>query len=223
VKPVGYVPGAVDLDYIEAISAPVHPVLMAIEAAAEPRNVPILDRSSGRVLSILAADRRAVVEIGTAYGYSTLWMALGQPSDGRLVTVDPDRARTDLARGWWREAGIEDERIIVVNRPALEAFAADEPALRGPFDLVFIDALKVEYGDYLAAIRPRLAPGALVVADNVLWGGEAARGSGRYSPTADTAALRRFNAAVLGDAGFDATILPVGDGLLLAVWRGGPR
>jgi len=219
-KPAGYVPDVVDLDYIEAIGAPIHPVLAAIEAAAEPRDVPILDRSSGRVLSILAADRRSIVEIGTAYGYSTLWMALGQPADGRIVTVDPDRSRTDLARGWWREAGIGDERIVVVDRPALAAFADAEPALQGPFDLAFIDALKVEYSGYLAAIRPRLRPGALVVADNVLWGGGAARSSGMGSTSAETQALRRFNAAVLGDAGFSATILPVGDGLLLAVWRG---
>ena len=219
-KPAGYVPDVVDLDYIEAIGAPIHPVLAAIEAAAEPRDVPILDRSSGRVLSILAADRRSIVEIGTAYGYSTLWMALGQPADGRIVTVDPDRSRTDLARGWWREAGIGDERIVVVDRPALAAFADAEPALQGPFDLAFIDALKVEYSGYLAALRPRLRPGALVVADNVLWGGGAARSSGTGSTSAETQALRRFNAAVLGDSGFSATIVPVGDGLLLAVWRG---
>jgi caffeoyl-CoA O-methyltransferase len=219
-KPAGYVPDSVDLDYIEAIGAPIHAVLAAIEAAAEPLDVPILDRASGRVLSILAAGRRAIVEIGTAYGYSTLWLALGQPADGRIVTVDPDRARTDLARGWWREAGIGDDRITVVNRPALDAFAEGEPALQGPFDLAFIDALKVEYGDYLRAIAPRLVPGALVVADNVLWGG----GTARPRRAGDSAAaLRAFNAAVLGDAGFDATILQVGDGLLLAVWRGGPR
>ena len=159
-KPAGYVPGAIDLDYIEGIGAPIHPALAAIEAAAEPEDVPIVDRSSGRVLSILAAGRRSIVEVGTAYGYSTLWMALGQPPDGRIVTIDPDRSRTDLARGWWRQAGIADERIVVVGRPALEAFAAAEPALEGPFDLAFIDALKPEYLGYLAALRPRLAPGA---------------------------------------------------------------
>jgi caffeoyl-CoA O-methyltransferase len=219
-KPAGYVPGAIDLDYIEGIGAPVHPALAAIEAAAEPEDVPIVDRSSGRVLSILAAGRRAIVEVGTAYGYSTLWMALGQPPDGRIVTVDPDRSRTDLARGWWRQAGIADERIVVVGRPALEAFAAAEPALEGPFDLAFIDALKPEYLEYLAALRPRLAPGALVVADNVLWGGLAARSGAAGGMAGDTTALRIFNATVLADPAFAATILPVGDGLLLAVYLG---
>ena len=219
-KPAGYVPGAIDLDYIEGIGAPIHPVLAAIEAAAEPEDVPIVDRSSGRVLAILAGGRRSIVEVGTAYGYSPLWMALGQPPDGRIVTVDPDRSRTDLARGWWRQAGIADERIVVVGRPALEALAAAEPALDGPFDLAFIDALKPEYLGYLAALRPRLARGALVVADNVLWGGLAARPGAAGGMAADTTALRIFNATVLADPAFTATILPVGDGLLLAVYRG---
>src|ERR671910_3204419 len=113
----GWVPDATDLDWIESISAPPPAALAAIEAAAEPLDIPIVDRHSGRVLSVLAGDRRRIVEVGTAYGYSTLWMALGQPADGTIVTIDPDRERTDLARGWWREAGIPDERITVVNAP----------------------------------------------------------------------------------------------------------
>ena len=112
-----------------SLGGPIDPALLAIEAAAEPERIPILDRDSGRVLAVLAAGCRQIVEVGTAYGYSTLWMALAQPRDGRIVTIDPDRARTDLARGWWRSAGVADERITVVNRPALEAFAANEPAL----------------------------------------------------------------------------------------------
>ncbi|MGH2407812.1 MAG: O-methyltransferase [Candidatus Limnocylindrales bacterium] len=219
-KPRDYVPGQADLDYIEAAAARIDPALAAIEAAAEPEGIPILDRASGRVLSILASGHRSIVEVGTAYGYSTLCMALGQPRDGRIVTIDPDRVRTGLARGWWRQAGIADERIVVVSRPALEAFAADEPALAGPFDLAFIDALKPEYGAYLVALRPRLATGALVVADNVLWGGALARPGTAEGDSANAEALRRFNAATLGDEAFSATILPIGDGLLLAVLRG---
>jgi caffeoyl-CoA O-methyltransferase len=214
-----HVPDEIDLEYIEAMSAPIAGALLAIEAAAEPKGVPILDRHSGRVLSILAAGRRRIVEVGTAYGYSTLWMALGQPADGTIVTIDPDTERTGLARGWWRQAGIPDERITVVDRPALEAFADGLPSLDGPFDLAFIDALKDEYADYLAALRPRLAAGALVVADNVLWGGTAARPDGAGGPRGGTQALRDFNSAVLADPAFAATILPVGDGLLVATLR----
>src|SRR6185295_14531405 len=157
-----WVPDATDLDWIESIGAPLPAALAAIEAAAEPLDVPIVDRHSGRVLSALAAGRRRIVEVGTAYGYSTAWLALGQPAGGTIVTIDPDRSRTDLARDWWRAAGIPDEQITVVTAKALEAFAADEPALAGPFDLAFIDALKPEYEGYLDALIPRLAPGALV-------------------------------------------------------------
>lgn len=214
-----WLPTSTDLEWIEGTSGQPHPALLAIEEAAQPDGIPILDRASGRVLAALAAGRRRIVEVGTAFGYSTLWMALAQPAGGTIVTIDPDRQRTNRARGWWREAGVADERIRVVSARALAAFEADEPALRGPFDLAFIDALKPEYGRYLEAIVPRLSPGALVVADNVLWSG---RVSGER--TADpgdegTAALRAFNEAVLRDPRFAASILPVGDGLLVAGLR----
>lgn len=219
----GWIPEATDLDWIESIAPPLPPALDAIERAAEPTGVPIVDRHTGRVLAALAAGRRRIVEVGTAFGFSTLWMALGQPADGTIVTIDPDTGRTDVARRWWREAGVADARIVQVTAPALEAFARDEPALAGPFDLAFIDALKHEYEHYLDALIEgrRLAPDALVVADNVLWSG---RVSGAR-PTADddrsTVSLRAFSARVHADPRFSATILPVGDGLLVAAWRGG--
>jgi caffeoyl-CoA O-methyltransferase len=194
--------------------------LAAIEVAARPRDVPIVTRDTGRVLRVLAGGRRRIVEVGTAYGYSTLWMALGQPAGGTIVTIDPDTQRTDLARGWWRQAGITDERITVVTAPALDAFAAGEPALAGPFDLAFIDALKPEYERYLAALTSRLAPGALVLADNVLWSGRVSGARPAAADDANTGALRAFDVAVVGDPRFSATILPVGDGLLVASWLG---
>jgi predicted O-methyltransferase YrrM len=217
-----WIPDGVDLDWIESLSPPLPPALAAIETAAEPLGIPIVDRDAGRVLSVLAAGRRRIVEVGTAYGYSTLWLALGQPADGTIVTIDPDRERTGLARGWWRQAGIADERITVVNAPALEAFAAPaaHPELDGPFDMAFIDALKPEYEAYLEALVDRLAPGALVAADNVLWSGRASGSRPVAAGDANTAALRAFDAAVLADPRFTATILPVGDGLLIASWRG---
>jgi predicted O-methyltransferase YrrM len=214
-----WIPDAVDLEWIDSLALPLPAALAAIEAAAEPNRIPIVDRDSGRVLSVLAGSRRRIVEVGTAYGYSTLWLALGQPRDGTIVTIDPDQERTDLARGWWRQAGIADDRITVVNAPALEAFAT-EPALAGPFDMVFIDALKPEYPAYLAALTDRLMPGALIAADNVLWGGTASGARPVKPGDRNAAALRAFDAAVLGDPRFTATILPVGDGLLIATWRG---
>ena len=214
-----WLPGATDLGWIETASTAVHPALLAIEAAAEPDDIPILDRASGRVLAALAAGRSRIVEVGTAYGYSTLWMALAQPAGGSIVTIDPDRGRTDRARAWWRQASIADERIKVVNARALEAFAAAEADLAGPFDLAFIDALKPEYLAYLEALVPRLAAAALVVADNVLWSGRVSGAQPVGATDDSTTALRAFNQAVLRDPRFNAAIIPVGDGLLVGTLR----
>jgi caffeoyl-CoA O-methyltransferase len=216
-----WIPDATDLDWIESIGAVPAPALLAIETAAQPLGVPIVDRHTGRVLSVLAGDRRRIVEVGTAYGYSTLWMALGQPADGTIVTIDPDRERTDLAQGWWHDAGVAGERITVVTAKALEAFARHEPALSGPFDMAFIDALKPEYEGYLdALVDGRLAPGALVAADNVLWSGRVSGSRSADAGDTNTNALRRFCERVLRDDRFTSTILPVGDGLLIATWHG---
>jgi predicted O-methyltransferase YrrM len=211
-------PTAADFDWIEAMARPPHPVLLEMEAAAEPEGIPILSRDSGRLLAVLATGRRRVAEVGTAIGYSTLWMALSQPDGGTIVTIDPDRDRTARAREFWRRAGVADDRVAVVNAPALDAFAAATPELAGPFDLAFIDALKEEYSAYAAALRPCLAPGALLVADNVLWSG---RTSGARPARAGdgTDALREFCRSLSADPAFDTTILPIGDGLLVAALR----
>ncbi len=216
-----WIPTADDLEWIEASAEPPIEALLAIERAAEPDRVPIVDRASGRVLAALAAGRARIVEVGTAFGYSTLWLALGQPAGGTIVTIDPDRERTDRARQWWRAAGIDDARITVVTAQALDAFAAAEPALAGPFDLAFIDALKPEYPAYLEALVPRLSAGAILVADNVLWSGRVSGTRPSTPGDRDTEALRAFDRSVLRDPRFGAaTILPVGDGLLLAGYRG---
>jgi predicted O-methyltransferase YrrM len=212
-------PDATDRDYVEGLAGEPSDAFLAIEAAAEPDRIPILDREAGRVLTVLAADRRRIVEIGTAIGYSTLWMATGQPPDGTIVTVDPDRGRTDTARGFWRQAGIAESRITVINRPAIEALDAGDPALAGPFDLAFIDALKAEYRGYLERLESRLAPNALIVADNVLWSGKIS-GSKPADPNDEsTAALRAFNEWLASRSDLVTTILPVGDGLLVAARR----
>jgi caffeoyl-CoA O-methyltransferase len=213
-----WTPDATDLDWIEATSRTPHEVLLEMEAAAGPEGIPILSRDSGRMLAVLAADRQRVVEVGTAIGYSTLWMALALPGDGSIVTIDPDRDRTGRAREFWRQAGIADSRVMVVNAPALDAFADDTPALAGPFDMAFIDALKHEYPAYLDAIRPRLAPGAYVVADNVLWSGRAS-GSRPAREGDGTAELRELCRRLSSDPDFETTILPIGDGLLVAALR----
>ena len=233
-KPPGYVPSATDLAYIDDLHGPQPASLAELEEHGLRDRIPIVDRATGRALAVLAAGRRRILEIGTAYGYSTLWMALAMAPEGRLTTIDPDRARTDIARGYWRRAGVPDERIAVVNRPALEALAGgeggdqgsgadgDDGALKGPFELVFIDALKEEYIDYLEAVLPRCEPGSLITADNVLWGGHVAGAPSAAAgsrPAVATEALRAFNRYVLAHPRLSATILPVGDGLLLASVR----
>jgi predicted O-methyltransferase YrrM len=215
-----WIPDRTDLDWIESLAAEPGEALLAIEVDAEPEGVPIVSRDAGRVLQILAAGRKRIVEVGTAIGYSTLWMALGQTDGGTIVTIDPDVSRTDRARAFWRRAGVPDEQITVVTARALTAFGQDEPALAGPFDLVFIDALKPEYLGYLEALVPRLAPNALIVADNVLWSGRASGTKPADPDDESVRSLRSFDQAVLADERFHSTILPVGDGLLIASYRG---
>lgn len=225
--PEGYVPDATDLAFIESASTTPDPVVLAMEAEGIRDGVPIVDRPTGRVLQALAHGRRRIVEIGTAIGYSTLWLARGMPADGTIVTIDPDTDRTARARAYWRGAGVADERITVVDEPALDALAAGRPELHGPFDLAFIDALKHEYGAYVEALVSRLSVGALVIADNVLYGGMVAGRAGCRDETPAgiraAAALRAFDAAILADPRFVATILPMSDGLLLATYVGERR
>ena len=211
-------PTLTDLDWIEATGRPPHSVLVEMEDVAGPERIPILSRDSGRMLAVLAANRLRVLEVGTAIGYSTLWMALALPADGTIVTIDPDRGRTDRARAFWRKAGLPDSRIRVVNAPALEAFAGAGRELAGPFDMVFIDAIKDEYLAYLAGLMDRLAPGAVVVADNVLWSGRTS-GARPSVPGDGSDALREFCARVSADPAFETAILPIGDGLLVATLR----
>jgi len=213
-----WIPDGTDLDWIESTARKPHAVLLEMESVAEPEGIPILNRDSGRLLGILASGRHRVVEVGTAIGYSTLWMALALPAGGTIVTIDPDRDRTGRAREFWRRAGVPDERIAVVNEPALDAFSAGTAELAGPFDLAFIDALKDEYSNYVLELRRRLAPGALVVADNVLWSGRTSGGR-PARPGDGTDALRAFCRAMSADPDFDTTILPIGDGLLVAALR----
>jgi predicted O-methyltransferase YrrM len=215
----GWIPEATDLEWIDEAAAPLHRVFVEMEALAKRTSIPIVDRESGRALAALAAGRRRIVEVGTAIGYSTLWLAMGQARGGTIVTIDPDTKRTERARAWWRDADVIDERIVQVTAKALDAFAAGERALAGPFDLAFVDALKDEYQAYVEALVPRLAPGALLVADNVLWSGRVS-GARPAERDDDTEALRAFDRALLRDRRFVATILSVGDGLLVAGYRG---
>lgn len=204
-----------DLEYLESLHQPLAGALAAIEDEGGRDDIPIVGTAVGRALRVLvrATGARRIVEVGTAIGYSALWMASALPPDGELVTIDPDRSRTDRARRFWTEAGVA-ERIKVENGPALEVL----PRLRPPFDFAFIDALKHEYEGYLAECLRLVRRGGTIAVDNLLWGGRAS-GSREDDRAADTAAIRSFNAAFVRHARLDATILPVGDGLGVGVIR----
>ena len=205
-----------DLTYLEGLHAPLDPVAAELEKSGRGESVPIVDRETGRFLSVLVAALRPkrILEIGTAFGYSTLWMARAQGPDGRIVTIDPDRSRTDIASGFFRRAGVS-ERIEIINRPALEVLGTLAP---DSFDLVFIDALKEEYTAYLGLAVPLLRRGGVIVADNLLWGHAASLPPAASDPEATTG-IRRFNEELLRHRGLEATIVPIGDGLGFAVKR----
>jgi caffeoyl-CoA O-methyltransferase len=174
--------------------------------------VPIVSPASGRLLRVLvtAMAPKRTVEIGTAIGFSTLWMASALPAGGRIDTIDPDRSRTDRARRYWLRAGVTD-RVRVINEPALRVL----PRLAPGIEFAFIDAIKTEYLAYLDALLPKMAPGGMITVDNVLWSGRIAAGV----HDEDTDALRAFNERFLRHEQLEATIVPVGDGLGIAVVR----
>jgi predicted O-methyltransferase YrrM len=187
-------------------------VLQEMLDAGRKEGIPIVSPATGRVLRVLvlALAPKRVVEIGTAIGFSTLWMASALPAGGRIDTIDPDRSRTDRARRYWLRAGVTD-RIRVTNEPALRVL----PRLAPGIEFAFIDALKPEYVLYLDALLPKMAPGGVITVDNVLWSGRIAAGD----RDANTEALRAFNQRFLHEEQLEATIVPVGDGLGIGVVR----
>ncbi len=204
----------VDLDYLEAVHAGPPRVLRAMEAEGRRGGIPIVATPVARFLHLAIVARRParVLEIGTAIGYSTAWMALALPPGGRITTIDPDTARTGRARVFWRRLGV-DARIEVINAPALKVL----PELKNRFEACFIDAIKEEYRRYLDGVLRLMRPGAILVVDNLLWSGRVARPA--PGEETSTRALRAFNRRFLHHKHLAATILPVGDGIGYAVIR----
>jgi predicted O-methyltransferase YrrM len=202
--------------YIHELRAARSDVMAEMEAVAERDGVPIVHWETGRFLAVLCrALDPAVLEVGTAIGYSTLHMA-EQLERGRVVTleVDPDRARQ--ARQFWSRAGVAD-RIELVEGDAREAL----PGLSGPFDLLFVDAAKDEYERYIELAEPLLSDHAVLVVDNTLMSGEVA-----LAADADTrwraeslAAARALNDDLLRSERWLACVLPLGDGIAFAARR----
>ena len=181
------------LRYLEAVHPDPHPLLLELEQHGRKDGIPILSRESGRLLSVLVHMMQAnrILEIGTAYGYSTLWMALAQPPIGKIWTIDPDSERTEVALSYFRRAG-EDDYITILNQDALELL---ETFQQRNLDMVFIDANKERYRDYLEMTIPMLKLSGIVVIDNCFQEG-----------------MSEFNEYFLSHPSLDAMILPLGDG-----------
>ncbi|MFL5895347.1 MAG: O-methyltransferase [Thermoleophilaceae bacterium] len=200
--------------YLERLRPDRSEVMRDMEAVAERDDVPIVSWETGRLLATLVAalDPQAILEVGTAIGYSTLHMA-EQLRSGRLLTLERDPGRIAQARDYFARAGVAD-RIEIVEGDALETIQA----LDGPFDFLFLDATKDEYRRYLELAEPKLSDGATLVVDNLLMSGEVA-----LDPSAETRwrresldGARAFNEELLNGTNWIGSVLPVGDGVGLA-------
>ncbi|WP_410604760.1 O-methyltransferase [Amycolatopsis sp. lyj-90] len=165
----------------------------------------------GKLLALLARSIRArtIVEVGTFTGYSTLALASGLEPGGQVITCDMSDEWTAIGKDAWAEAGLDD-RIRLKLGPAKDTLRELPAGLL--IDLAFIDADKVGYLDYWELLVPRIRPGGLLLADNVLYYGEA------VSPDAvgNAKAIREFNAHVLADNRVESVMLTVADGLTIA-------
>jgi predicted O-methyltransferase YrrM len=204
-------------DYLEGVRPERSELMQEMEALADRDSVPIVDWETGRLLATLVAalDPAAVLEVGTAIGYSTLHMA-EQLRRGKIWTLERDQTRIAQANDFFTRGGVAG-KIEIVEGDALETIKS----LDGPFDFLFIDASKDEYRRYLELAEPKLTERATLVVDNLLMSGEVA-----LPPDAQTRwrkqsldAARAFNEELLNSTGWVGSVLPVGDGVGLAARR----
>jgi len=181
-----------------------------MEAYAAEHRVPIADREVARFLEITAraTGARKALEIGMAIGYSVVHLVRGMGAEGLVVTIDPNEEMIRAASGYLERAGLLGQ-VKIERGKALDVM----PNLTETFDLLFIDALKEEYIQYLDLGLPRLRAGGVVIVDNLLWGGKVAGND----TEASTVALREFNRYFVNHPQLRAEVLPMGDGLGYAV------
>ena len=195
---------------IDGLRAAPDGVLAEMEAHAQRDRIPIVVPATGQLLRVLtrAGGATRALEVGTAIGVSTLYIARGLAEGGKVVSFEIDPERHAAAREYLRRAGVSD-RVDLHLQDAREGL----PALTGAFDLLFLDGIKVQYGDYLELALPLLKPGGVLLVDNVLQQGAVADAGGGEQ----VAAMRSFNERLMSDPTFTATVTPVGDGVLVAV------
>jgi predicted O-methyltransferase YrrM len=173
-----------------------------------------ISQEQGQLMRLLVEllGARRCLEVGVFTGYSSTSVALALPPGGRLVACDVSVEYTDIARRYWRLAGVED-RIELRLGPAIatldQLLAAGE---RGRFDFAFVDADKENYLGYYERSLELLRPGGLLAIDNVLWSGRVADAQDR---SASTLAIRALNERIHGDERVSPSLVPIGDGLFL--------
>ena len=204
--------GVPSLDFVESW-AEEDEILLAARARGEELGCTPIGPAGGATLRFLAAtlNAKAVVEVGTGAGTSSLWLMRGMRGDGVLTSVDIEPENQKAARETLTQAGISPHRFRMINGSAAEVL----PRLTdGAYDLVFVDADKVAYPDYLEQARRLLRVGGVVAFDNTLRADRVADTDAHDDATVVT---RELLHAVRDDPRLTSTLLPVGDGLLAAV------
>lgn len=204
---------------IADLFAPEDEPLREVGTRAAAEGLPAISVSAlqGRLLQVLAAacQARRILEIGALAGYSGTWLARALGPEGGLISLEISEKHAEVVRETWRRAGVADRAEVRVG-PALETL----PGLvsEAPFDLIFIDADKDAYPDYLSWAIRLARPGSVIVADNCVMGS-----SGLRSPEEPDAAhlgARRYNRMASGNARLLSVALPVGSGMTISVVRG---
>ncbi len=206
----GITAGAVE-DYLYSMLPPRDEVLAEIEATAAKRKIPIVGPAVGRILYQLAlmVNAKSVFELGSAIGYSTIWWARAVGAGGRVIYTDGDRKKADEARGYFERAGVS-KQITLETGDALE-FLSEE---KNQFDIIFNDIDKEDYPRVIKLALPRLRQGGLFITDNVLWSGKVAQ---ENPSEASTRAILEFNRLLYHSPDFFTTILPIRDGVAVAI------
>jgi predicted O-methyltransferase YrrM len=203
--------------YLAALRAAPDPVLAEMEARGAREGIPIVAPETGALLHVLAlaCAARRVLEVGTAIGVSTLYLARALPENGKIVSFEIDEQRHTAARGYLGRAGVLD-RADLRLQDARNGLAE----LEGTFDMAFIDGVKAQYGDYFDALLPKLRQGGVLAVDNVLMSGTVPEGESDGHWTDDQiATARAFNERLLRHEQLAGTLTSVGDGVLVAVRR----
>ena len=201
--------------YLEKIARPRDSILDHLERDAEKNAVPIIGPQCGNLLSLIVTTLNAkrVLEIGTATGYSGIWLA--RPlvrNSGKLLTIEYDPKRAKLARQNFKKAGLENTEVIEGNAKEIVPELARKE--KGNFDLVLLDVgEKTIYVDLLEYCIALLREGGFLVADNVLWGGFVAVNSDRSK---ETEIMRKFNKTVYSDKRLHPVVIPLRDGVMIA-------